>query len=616
MSKVKNFRFLRWKCKNRIGNFLLMAGIPVLALCLMECYTHVPTDLSVPIFLLNLGFYYLLYLLCTFLLGSSARGYVLATLVPMLFGLSNYYVVSFRSSPIVPWDFYSLRTAASVAENYNYLPSLRAVLVVLGFLVLMYLGSRTDVNLPLKGSVKKTGIRLGGLILSCLCVFGYVKGIETDRAVEIFGLDTTLFTPNVLYRNNGLAAGFLRNMKFLYVEKPKRYSAAAAEEIAEEYRETETAAADTTAKMKKQPNVIVIMNEAFSDLSVFGEFETDQDYLPFIHSLKENTVKGNCYVSVKGGNTANSEYEFLTGDTMAFLPAGSVPYQQYVKGAMPGVTTYLKDLGYETHAIHPYNASGWCRNQVYPYLGFEDLSFKTEFEDPVLIRNYISDHSAFEKIIEQYEAKTGPLFTFEVTMQNHGGYSKDVGGFEESIHITQLPDKSTQVRSVEKYLTLIRESDKAFEELVRYFEKEDEDTIILMFGDHQPSDYVTNPILRLLGLDRDTQEEVFFNNYIVPFVMWANFDIEEEHVDAISVNYLSTLLFEKSGIPLTGYQQYLKQLRTEIPAVTANMVMTADGTRIRYEERSKEVSDLLSSYNMLVYNHLSDTGHRVEEFYD
>lgn len=586
-----------------------MAGLPVLVLMCLECYTHVPWDLTVPIFLLNLAFYYLLFALCSLAAGSTSVGYGIAPLFPMLFGLINYFVVDFRSSPIVPWDIYSIKTAASVAGNYEFVITKRLVLVVLGFLLLSFLGSRTGIRFRKKG-------RLVGFVLVLCCFFGYIGGIGTDRAVEIFGLDTTLFTPNVLYRNNGLTAGFLANLKYLNVEKPSGYSEKKAREIAASCQEEE----QMPVTKEELPNVIVIMDEAFSDLSVLGDFETDYDYMPFIRSLKENTVKGNCYVSVKGGNTANSEYEFLTGDSMAFLPAGSVPYQQYIKGEMPSLASTLADLGYETTAIHPYNASGWNRDKVYPWLGFETSLFKTDFEDPEKIRGYVSDYAAFSKIIDLFEEKEGGerLFIFEVTMQNHGGYSKDTDDFEEMIHLTGQKEKTTQVRSVEKYLTLMLETDRAFEMLISYLQRQEEPTVVLLFGDHQPSDYITNPILRLAGRDRDGEEadEVFFDNHIVPFVMWANYDIEEEEVPAISANYLGGLLFEKAGIPTTSYQKFLEGLRKEIPAVTADMLMDKEGSRYRLADSGWKDIPKMMDYHILDYNHLADAKYRIEHFYD
>lgn len=628
MKKISDFRI-----KAKWANVLLLVLLPPLTLCCLEFYTHVPWDLTVPVFLLNLLFYYLLFAICSFASGSTAIGCALAPLFPMLFGLVNYFVVDFRSSPIVPWDLYSLGTAVSVAGNYEYTISGRLVFVVLGFLLISFLGSRTSIKL------RRPAIRLAGSAALILALVTWVQAIGTDTAVSMFSLDTTLFTPNVLYRNNGLTVGFLGNLKYMKVQKPDGYTAQKAQEIASSYIETvqaDSAAAwtdegDAKTKAEAQadtfveqagndlPNVIVIMNEAFSDLSVFGEFETDYDYMPFIHSLEDNVIKGNCYVSVKGGNTANSEYEFLTGDSMAFLPAGSVLYQQYIKSGIPSLASYLGSLGYQTTAIHPYYASGWDRDEVYPRLGFENMLFKDDFTNPLLIRNYISDNSAFTKIIELYEEKQADekMFVFEVTMQNHGAYSKDVEGFEESVHLTDLENKTTSVRAAEKYLTLMLESDRAFEMLVNYFAGQEEDTIILMFGDHQPSDYITNTILRLLGLEREGSDEIYFDNYIVPYIMWANFSLGEEMAgEDISLNYLGGMLFEKAGIPLTGYQRYLQELQAEIPVITANMIMTGDGVRYRYNEGEKLVPSLLDEYHILMYNHLADISSRIGGFFD
>ena len=90
---------------------------------------------------------------------------------------------------------------------------------------------------------------------------------------------------------------------------------------------------------------------------------------------------GKLYVSVKGGNTANTEFEFLTGNSMGFLPAGSVPYQQYIKQEQPSLASHLGALGYVTSALHPYRAKRAGRDKVYPLLGFDNTYFQNDFEN-------------------------------------------------------------------------------------------------------------------------------------------------------------------------------------------------------------------------------------------
>ncbi|MCC8103348.1 MAG: LTA synthase family protein [Clostridiales bacterium] len=637
-----------------IISLLVGAAAPAAALVALENYTHVMSDLSVMIIILNLLFFYALYGMMTFVLGSVKRGFLVATLIPMIFGLANYFVVSFRGSPIVPWDFFSIGTAASVADNYTFTLSWKGCFSVIAFVWIILISSKSRVRFQRK----VVRIPLAAAFVAAMIL--YISGIQASEFQSFFGMDTALFTINVFYRNNGIAAAFLGNLRFLNVEEPDGYSVSAVTEIAEQYAgdstdddpddtieentvaenttndttDESTTAVDTTddtssgdtatastaddsdSDVTQYPNIIVIMNEAFSDLSVWGDFATSEEVMPFFKSLQEEAIGGEVYVSVKGGNTANTEYEFLTGDTMGFLPSGSVPYQQYIKSDMPSLASYLGGLGYDTLAIHPYNASGWDRDDVYDYFGFDDFLDKTDFTNPTYVRSYISDSSAFDKIIEQYEAKEEEErpFVFEVTMQNHGGYSSDSPGFDIYVELTDVENKTTQVTATEKYLTLINMSDKALQELVEYFEEEDEPTIILMFGDHQPSDYITNQIRRICGVSEPETVEEIQQGYRVPFVIWANYDLESAYYDGISVNYLGGILLEAAGVPLTDYQTYLSELMEVLPIINGNAYQDADGNFYAWDT-DDTYDDLLNAYQMLQYNHLVDTKHRLSWFF-
>lgn len=138
------------------------------------------------------------------------------------------------------------------------------------------------------------------------------------------------------------------------------------------------------------------MNEAFSDLSVINEFSTNEDYMPYIHSLKKNTIKGSLYMSIFGSGTCNSEFEFLTGNSMSFLQNGIIAYTQVVKAKLPNMTYLLKGQGYKGNlALHPYLASGWNRVQVYDYMGFDHFYSETDFKNPKMFRKYNDNYTKF-----------------------------------------------------------------------------------------------------------------------------------------------------------------------------------------------------------------------------
>lgn len=621
----------------KILSAMLYLLLPLAVVCALENYTHVITDLAPLILVLNLLFFYVLYGLLTALTGSVRMGFRLATLVPMLFGLTNYFVVSFRGSPIVPWDLLSFGTAASVADNYEFVLSWKAFYSVLAFIWMILLSSKSTVRLGRKK------LRVISIAAYAALMFLYVGEIQNSAVQSFFGMDTTLFTLNVLYRNNGIAAAFLGNLRFLNIEQPSGYSVdkvealmkqVEADEQGEEDAKNEpetdaqgetvqatqaetnaTAETEAPASSGQYPNIVVIMNEAFSDLSVWGDFATSEEVMPFFKSLQQEAVGGELYVSVKGGNTANTEFEFLTGDTMGFLPKGSIPYQQYINDETPSLASYLKTLGYSTTAIHPYNRTGWDRDTVYEKFGFDEFLDKDSFSSPYRLRGYISDKSAFDKIREQFSIKGDDerKFIFEVTMQNHGGYSRETPDFNIYLTLPEVTGKTTSVVATEKYLTLINQTDRALEELIDYFKEQDEPVIVVMFGDHQPSDYITNVIQRICGATTSDSLADLEQGYRVPFVMWSNYGLEHKYYDGISVNYLSSILMENAGIPLTGYQTFLKKLMETLPVINANVYRDADGNFYNYEDDA--YSGELKDYQMLQYNHLVDKKHRDDTFF-
>lgn len=582
------------KILSKIRNIIPMFLFPIVTFYLFEWYTHNPWEtMKIRIQFLNIFFFELVMVIFLMAFGKLKTALITETALFMVYGLANFYVLSFRSAPIMPWDIYSIKTAASVSDNFSYALGKETIFVLIGFVILILLEWQT--TLTLKGNWK---IRIGGLLASLCVLFGFVHMLHQDSTVTRFKLYDKLFTPTVMSKRDGTAVAFLMELEYLTIDKPAHYSVKKAEELLTPYQE------DTISKPQSTPNIIVIMNEAFSDLSILGNFETNEDYMPFVHSLMkegtENTISGNLNVSVLGGNTANTEFEFLTGNTMAFLPQGSVAYQQYVRGEMPTLVSQLRDYGYKTVAMHPYNSTGWNRNTVYPSFGFSESLFIKNWTNPERIRKYVSDKACYDKIIEQYEEKeeNTPLFVFNVTMQNHSSYSEEFDNFKPDITVD-----GTNSKVLPNYLSLMKISDKAIEELIHYFSEEDEDTMIVFFGDHQPTDSVAAPVWKLNGKSSSTltfEEEAL--RYKVPFFIWANFDINEEANVETSPNFLGNRVLEEAGIPLSDYRSFLADLEKKYPVISSIRVEDATGT----SSETTEVQNDLNDYAILQYYYLLD----------
>lgn len=592
----KVFTFMkRQYTPNRLKAFIALFVYPVITFYLFDLYTHNPfVTMNFKTQVLNIIFYQLMGLFLFGIFRWLRVALMLQSGLFMIIGLANYYVLSFRSAPIMPWDIYSLGTAFSVADNFSYELEKETIVIIIGFCVLLFLESRCRVRL---GTGRKK-LRIGMILISSLLIWNYTDMVQDENFIGEFGLYDKLFTPTVMNKRDGNIVAFLMELEYLNVDKPEGYRA---EEIADildgETAGTSETDIPVTAQAYHRPNIIVIMNEAFSDLSVLGEFETNIDYMPFLHSLQEgadNTVTGMLNVSVLGGNTANTEFEFLTGNTMAFLPQGSVAYQQYVNGEVPSLASWLKSYGYKTVAMHPYYASGWERDEVYPLLGFEEFYSIEDFKGEEKVRNYYSDSACYDKITEIFEEKgDAPLFLFNVTMQNHSGYTEKFSNFFPDVKV-----RGAQSEALNTYLSLIRLSDNSLANLIYYFQNVEEDTVIVFFGDHQPTAYVSNPILQLNGKDGNnlTEEEEKLR-YQVPFLIWANFDMEEQTGVETSANYLGGMVLEKSGLKLPSYQQQLQLLRQEYPVISSIQVMDKEGNG----STAEEIEDAFQLYRQMQY---------------
>lgn len=592
---------LRGASRRRAFSYLALVICPVVTFYLFDLYTHNPfTSMSFKTQLLNIVFYELIGLLFFGVFRYLRLALMVQSGFFMIIGLVNYYVLNFRSAPIMPWDIFSVSTAASVAGNFSYELERDTVFVLLSFVALLAVESRCT----LKASGRKR-IRAVMIMLPVLFLWSYTGLIQDEGFVSHFGLYDKLFTPTVMNKRDGNIVAFLMEMEYLNVEKPEGYSSGQVGELYEEGKSRELKNALADPESVERPNVIVIMDEAFSDLAVLGELKTNKDYMPFIHSLQQgadNTITGNLNVSVLGGNTANTEFEFLTGHTMAFLPQGSVAYQQYLRNPEPSLASYFKELGYSTVAIHPYYADGWDRDRVYPLLGFDKFLAKDDFQTAQKLRGYISDEACFQKIRELYEEKEPgePLFVFNVTMQNHSGYDEEFDNFNPDITVEGITSPA-----LGRYLSLLKRTDQAFEKLVKYLSKAEEDTVIVFFGDHQPTTYVSNPIRRAEGIDPDTLTvEENLLNYKVPYVIWSNFDAQSGRDRESSPNYLGIDVLNRCGLPLPSYQAYLDGLRREYPVISALQVRDKKGKL--YE--TDELREALNTYRSLEYYLLFDHG--------
>lgn len=533
-----------------------------------------------------------LFLLSLFLLIRSFHPtFVLFLCLNWIYGMANHYVLEFKGCPPLFSDLLASQTAITVMGNYSYALDDAVVIGTFLFLytwIFLLYFPLSQKNVAPKNASEENNTsffaqhKLFARILGILCAFLWIPCLFFLDISHFSGITINGWSPVYSFTQNGAPITLLISIQNVIPSKPAHYSrksalAAISQAVSEGEDATSAGmiskegAASEDASKNVPPSVIVIMNESFADLSVLGDFVSD-DYLASFYDIDDYLLRGMVYPSVCGGGTCNSEFEFLTGSSLANVKPGIYPYLNYDLSNASNLVQVFNNLGYQTVAFHPYQAENWNRTNVYNSFGFQEFLSQEDMVDKEILSWTISDHSDFEKIKEIYENRTAPLFLFNVTMQNHGGYNVPI---RSDVELVSIEKQYSGYSDVINYLTLIRESADAFKELLNYFAAQPDPVIICMFGDHQP--ILDEDFLSSITQTVSDEEHSILDakqRYITPYIIWSNYDVystpdtESTKQTDMSLNYLGANLLGLLGIS-TPYSQYLLSLQQQIPIVNS-----------------------------------------------
>lgn len=621
------------EAKRRKICLFIMLLMPLVMFIVVESLNSGSAFKKTPIvWIVNYLLYLTIYSLFFFITNRLRFTVLFSNTLIFIIAIVNFYKLEFRGEPFTLSDFASMSTALNVASEYEI--SLRYMVLTTGcvFMLITAVVSRFRYQLQ----HKRTRFLLGGVTVALLA-FLVTSLFNADRysasnshLMQRLGIVNNVWNQPKNFTDNGVLVAITMNAKYLTVSAPSVYNIEnlnhVVNDVHENYginmlNEQPLAAYQRYQEVDSDsmPNIICIMDESYSDFSQFGDINLTQELAPFINSLydNDNAIRGELYVSTYGGGTANSEFEFLTGNTMLGMPQGSIPYQQYLGSETGSVPRTLHNLGYRTVAIHPYLASGWNRPLVYQSMCFDEFLAIDDFPNPEYVRSYVSDQSSFEKIIEVYEQSKSndpdqPMFIFNVTMQNHGSYTKTYTNFEPDVFYAASPGSFPEA---EQYFSVAHRTDAAVEELIEYFSNCDEPTVICFFGDHLPS--LKDGFYEMLfGADTASLEpEQMQKLYMTDFFIWTNYDVNMPDVEHISLNYLSTLVMQVAGIPLTEYQLFLTNIYERFPIITTVGIVDGAGNYVGGTDVVTS-TDVWNYYNVLEYNNVFGEDERYSVVFD
>ena len=522
--------------------------------------------------------------------------------------LANRVKIEVRDEPVFPRDFSLLREVGSAIQSYDIRYPVKAIaVVVLTTALLIGLGvlfpSRPVSFAVLKAKLTKRDAvavfpgrcwpeRILGAVLS----FGVLTALiftvyASNTLYNSFRVSNAYYVPSV-FNELGFPYCFCHQFTTYPVDRPEGFS------------KSEAAGWETggQAGLGKDVSVILVMNEAFSDLTdqpMFNRTE-ETDPLPNLHALQKDphTLSGHIVVPGFAGGTANTEFDALTGMQTNALSVTATSAMRVVNRNLDSLFRVFGADGYRTSFYHPGDAWFYNRENVYRWLGAEHEVFAKDMKNLEYKGRWVTDDYMAGLIEEEFETAVSegrPLFNYTTTIQNHMSYTADKYG--EGYDYPDVPltvPVSEEVETLLKvYIEGVRDADDMLGRLADFFSQRQEPVILVFFGDHLP--YLGDNQLgyEALGLTDDPAWDAL-TSFETPYVIWANdaaadaLDWERavENLDLPEDGGLSAAFLGAAVLELTGragespWFDFLNGLRRMAPVVQRDVCLLPDGTLV------------------------------------
>jgi phosphoglycerol transferase MdoB-like AlkP superfamily enzyme len=407
------------------------------------------------------------------------------------------------------------------------------------------------------------------------------------------------------YAFNGFMFAFALNMPMANVAAPAGYSADAIQAV-----RTPTGIATVPAE---KPDIIIVMSESFWDPTRLPNVKITPDPIENVRKIRS----GHMFSPEFGGMTANVEFEALTGFSNAFLPYGSIPYQQYVRHKIPSLATFLNGEGYQTRAIHPFTRWFWNRGAVYDAFGFD--RFMSEEDMPTLAKRgpLASDAALTEEIIREADNTKDPFFFFAVSLQSHGPY--EPYRYTNTTHKVETTASSWTRESILTYAEGASDADKGLQRLVDWAKKRKRPTVIAFFGDHLPPlgpVYVDTGFMKEPVAPRKGPLAEMSRQHETPLVIWSNRKGPVKNVGSISPAFIPLHVLRAAGITHPFYTGFLGEVRERYRVVDRNMLIKPDNeTTKNWVKKGDSLDPVIRDFRYLQYDLMFGARHGIPGFF-
>lgn len=535
--------------------------------------------------------------------------------------IANRIKLEVRDEPVFPRDFALLKEVGSAMGSYDIQYPAKVIAVVVLFSLALavlgvFLGCKPFPLARLRGWLGSLlGAAASFAVLAALILTVY----SSNDLYNSFQVSNAYYIPSV-FNELGFPYCFCHQFTTYPVDRPDGFDRA------------EAASWETggEAGQGKPVNVVMVMNEAFSDITDAPAFAFDEssDPLPNLHALRQDAhaISGHVVVPGFAGGTANTEFDVLTGIQTNALSAATTSAFRVVNRDLDSLFRVFAGDGCRTSFFHPGDDWFYNRENVYRWMGAEETVFADQMEDLAYKGRWVTDDYMAGLIEQEFEAAVSAgetLFHYTTTIQNHMSYTADKYG--EGYDFPPVPlnaEVSDQVRTMlEVYVEGVRDADAMLGRLRNYFAAQNEPVVLVFFGDHLP--YLGDNQLGYaeLGVTQEANWDAL-TSYETPYIIWANdaaakilnWEAAVKALDLPDGGTLSAAFLGATVLELTGrggespWFSFLNQLRREAPVVqkdtyllSRNALLSQEDLNADDSEKGQVLRDALSKWRKWSY---------------
>lgn len=559
--------------------------------------------------LVAVGIVFLILAFADAIIGKSYQSTLLVGPLLLLPAFFSGQKQLFLSDPLFPSDLLfgrqimQLMPAMVAAEPFKAIGlAVGSLVFVVAFVALIWKSRKVfpRLNLPARG------IRLA---VAFPLLAGFVSLMD-PMAFSAFrdrlNIVPMMWDQKENYRHNGFLIAFAFNVPMANVAAPAGYSNVAITDI-------QTDRLPASFFSGRQADVIVVMSESLWDPTRMNSVGFSADPMPTIRASQSGQV----FSPEFGGMTANVEFEALTGFSNAFLPYGSIPYQQYIRRPVPSLATFFESKGYVTKAFHPFQGWFWNRNNVYQSLGFQE--FHSEENMPAMDKRgiFASDESLTRYIIQQAEDTEKPFFFFAVTLQGHGPYERNRYA-KNTIELDAPTLSAASESALATYTQGVKEADQSLKALMDWAKKRRRETIIVLFGDHLPplnEVYTESGYMANVVATRKASVETMKREHETPLVVWSSKRGVQKDIGSVSPSQLPHYIVRMAGYRHPYYTGMLGRVSERYAVIDRHLLIGRNNKSQADWALSGRIDPLIRDYRLLQHDVMFGEGYGLERFF-